>query len=45
VVVVTNSIGVADLLPSRAAPPRRVAARRGPGVEVLKGSILTEQAF
>lgn len=42
--VVTGSVGVADLLPSRRPAPR-VAARRGPGVQVLKGTTLTEQTF
>ena len=41
--VVTGSVGVADLLPSRAVA--RAPARRGIGVQVLKGSTLTEQAF
>jgi pilus assembly protein CpaB len=44
-VVVTHSVGVADLLPSRVVARARAPARRGIGVQVLKGSTLTEQAF
>jgi len=44
-VVVTGSVGVADLLPSRRGAGRHVVARRGPAVQVLKGSLLTEHGF
>jgi pilus assembly protein CpaB len=43
--VVTSSVGVADLLPSRSRTRPQVAARRGPAVQVLKGAQLTEQGF
>jgi len=42
--VATNAVGVADLLPARRGPTR-VARRRGPTVQVLRGSKLTEQGL
>jgi pilus assembly protein CpaB len=43
--VVTGSVGVVDLLPNRKATRPRIAARQGPGVQVLKGATLTEKSF
>ena len=44
--VTTGSVGVADLLPNRTpGRPRAAASRAGTGVQVLKGSTLTEKLF
>jgi pilus assembly protein CpaB len=42
--VETSPVGVADLMPSKRAPAR-VAGRRGPAVQVLRGSRMSEQGF
>jgi pilus assembly protein CpaB len=42
--VETTPVGVADLLPGKQGPAR-VARRRGPAVQVLRGSTLTEQGL
>jgi pilus assembly protein CpaB len=46
-VVTTSSVGVADLLPNRSPgrPAPRPSAKPRPGVEVLKGSTLSEKQF
>jgi pilus assembly protein CpaB len=43
--VTTASVGVADLLPSRARAQPRSSGPSGYGIEVLKGSTLTEHSF
>ena len=43
--VTTASVGVADLLPARARAQPRSSGHSGYGVEVLKGSTLTERSF
>jgi pilus assembly protein CpaB len=42
--VETSPVGVADLLPGKRGPAR-VARKRGPAVQVLRGSKLTEQGL